>query len=186
MNPVKQALIRRDAKSRQHAPAIVAKARSKAAGPPAPKSGPAPKLSSYAQPRPVAPGPGPTPKPGQLVREGINYKDLPPELQDQMARQAGLTPQASLPPGVTTPAQQQQAAALSSRIPSHEEAGESPKEEASETPDEEAQEDNAEKAKSDLTPPPGHHAVAAHVRKNPVVSKMGAAKLRKRGVNISD
>ncbi len=130
------------------------------------KGGPPP--SSYAKdvsaPKPPAPakGPGPQPAPGQLVREGINYKDLSPSLQAQMAKQAGLVPDApALPPGVTPPEQ----------------------EAATESANE--QEGMETKAKADLEVPHGHTAVSAHTRKLPM-SKVGRAKLKRRGVTPSD
>jgi hypothetical protein len=139
------------------------------------KTGPA--LSSYSKPagppKPVA-GPGATPKPGQLVREGINYRDLSPGLQAQMAKQAGLVPDTpTLPPGVVTP--QQSAMAEEA----NEEAKEPKAEEAKETPAQESKEDATEEV------PEGHTAVKAHVRKLPI-SKVGRAKLRARGVTPSD
>ncbi len=160
MNPIAAKAKARDAKSRAHAPAIIARAKGPKTGPPAPQPGP--KLSSYAHPTPPAKGPGATPAPGQLVREGINYKDLSPDLQSQMAKQAGLVPDApQLPPGVTTPEQ----------------------ESATEAANE--QEGTETTAKADLEVPKGHTAVAAHTRKLPM-SKVGRAKLKARGVTPSD
>lgn len=160
MLPVKKKIAARDAKSKQHAGAIMARAK---AGPPAPNKGsPGPSLKSYAAPPAPAKGPGATPAPGQMVREGINYKDLAPDLQAQMAKQAGLVPDApQLPPGVTTPEQ----------------------ESATETANE--QEGGETKAKADLEVPQGHTAVTAHTRKLPI-SKTGRAKLKRRGVTPTD
>lgn len=120
-------------------------------------------------PPPVAAGPGAKPAAG-LVREGINYKDVDPGLQSQMAKQAGLVPSApALPPGVVPPAQAE----------ATEEANEPKAEEAAETPAQEKTEQAAEeKSKSDLEVPAGHTAVAAHTRSLPT-SKVYAEKLKK-------
>lgn len=143
-----------------------------------------PPLASYAKaagPPAPAKGPGATPKAGQLVREGINYKDVDPGLQAQMAKQAGLVPSSQqLPPGVVTPQQQ------SATAQANEEFGENPAEESKETSAQEDAEESAEtKAKADLEVPKGHTAVAAHTRKLPI-SKVGRAKLKARGVTPSD
>lgn len=164
MNP-RDKIAARAAQSQRFGKAVV-KATKKApkAGPPKP----GPSMSSYAD---KAQGP----------RTTINYKDLPPDEQDQLAKKAGLTPgPGPVPPGVVTPAQQAMAATQPVPAPVPKDA-ESPSEDASETPDQEAAENQA---KSDLEPPEGHHGVVAHVRKNPVVSKHGAEKLRRRGVPI--
>ena len=138
-------------------------------------------------PSKVAPKAGP-PSPSQVGTQGprlnINYKDLDPQEQDQAAKKAGLTPgPGALPPGVTTAAEQQMAA--SQKLPpAAEEKGEDPKEEANETPDQEkAEMDADDQSKNSIPVPEKHHAVRAHVRKNPI-SAVGKQKLARRGVVV--